>query len=71
MTTTYRPTKTERTRIHEYLRLTADGNTSNIDLVEIEEAIADALVDVNYDLDYHTARDIAEQLAPEFDGIDL
>lgn len=71
--TTYRPGKAERAKITEYLLLTADGktNTSDLDLWEIEEAIADALVDVIYDLGYGTARDIAERLAPEYDGIEL
>jgi hypothetical protein len=66
----YRPTKAERAKIWEYIALTAEGaeTTEDMELWEIEEAISDALYDSWYDADYNLTREIAEILAPEFDG---
>ena len=67
---TYRPTKAERSKMWEYIALSADGaeTTEDMDLVEIEEAIADALYDSWWDADYNLAREVAENLSAEFDG---
>ena len=69
----YRPSKAERSKIWEYIALSADGaeTTEDMELVEIEEAIADALYDSWYDVDYNLTREVAEALASEFDGKDI
>jgi hypothetical protein len=67
---TYRPTKAERAKIWEYIALSSEGaeTTEDMELWEIEEAIADALYDSWYDADYDLTREIAAWLSDEFDG---
>lgn len=70
---TYRPSKAERARIWEYLALTAEDakGTHDLPLAVIEHAIAEALFDSWFDATWDLVAEVAEHLAPEFDGKDF